>query len=195
MSGLYLIGVIALWLWLTSLLWKGFKRLRGRTGKHTTVINVFALILALFWIGTSFWYSGGQKIYYDRQVEKLCAVDGGIKVYETVNLPADKFNQWGQINFFRPNKGDEALGPDYIYKSESKYLSSGEDGRVVILRHHDSVYRRLDSRLLGEQIGYARRGGDIPGPWHPSSYACPNFGSDSVLKQVFVRLQGQGDKS
>ncbi|MBU2478538.1 MAG: hypothetical protein KKA36_05560, partial [Gammaproteobacteria bacterium] len=169
--------------------WKGFKRLRAREGKQTTVISIVAFLLALIWLGASFWYSGGRKIYYDRQVENLCAIDGGIKVYETVRLPADKFNQWGQINFFRPNKGDEALGPDYIYKSESRYLINGENGRVAILRHHDSVYRRLDKRLLGEQIGYARRGGDFPGPWHPSSFSCPNFGSESILNKIFVKLQ------
>jgi len=35
-------------------------------------------------------------------------------VYETVELPAEMFNRWGQINFFQPTQGENALGPEYL---------------------------------------------------------------------------------
>lgn len=40
-----------------------------------------------------------EKARLDKEVDRLCAIDGGIKVYETVLLPPDKFNQWGEVNF------------------------------------------------------------------------------------------------
>ena len=38
-----------------------------------------------------------EKERLDREVKRLCAIDGGIKVYETVKLPAERFDQYGQI--------------------------------------------------------------------------------------------------
>ncbi|MEA3452056.1 MAG: hypothetical protein U9Q83_09175, partial [Bacteroidota bacterium] len=37
------------------------------------------------------WYGFGRVVYYDWQVKKMCAIDGGITVYETVELPAEMF--------------------------------------------------------------------------------------------------------
>ncbi|UJP03539.1 MAG: hypothetical protein LZF85_03550 [Nitrosomonas sp.] len=45
-----------------------------------------------------------EKARLDREVDRLCAIDGGIKVYETVVLPADKFDKSGRINFYEPTK-------------------------------------------------------------------------------------------
>lgn len=50
---------------------------------------VFAMIFGLL-------LAGCEKARLDAQVKELCAKDGGIKVYETVKLPADRFNQWGR---------------------------------------------------------------------------------------------------
>jgi hypothetical protein len=50
-------------------------------------------MVALVWLAASFWYGGGAKIYYDAKAYRLCAIDGGVKVYETVKLPPEKFNQ------------------------------------------------------------------------------------------------------
>ena len=38
-----------------------------------------------------------EKDRLDREVERLCAIDGGIKVYETVKLSAERIEQYGQI--------------------------------------------------------------------------------------------------
>jgi hypothetical protein len=40
----------------------------------------------------------------------MCAKDGGIRVYEMVKLPPEKFNEWGQVNFYRPTQKEQALG-------------------------------------------------------------------------------------
>jgi hypothetical protein len=171
MSGLYLIGVIALWLWLTSLLWKGFKRLRARAGKHTTFINVFALLLALIWLGASFWYSGGRKIYYDRQVERLCAIDGGIKVYETVRLPAAEYEKYARRNWILPDKMQSQPSDNFYYEKEN---IDYRIGNPKVSRKQTQIVRRSDGAVLGEYVQYSRGGGDLPGLWHGSSFICPN---------------------
>ena len=38
-----------------------------------------------------------EKARLDREVKRLCAIDGGITVYETVKLPAERFDGYGQI--------------------------------------------------------------------------------------------------
>ena len=56
------------------------------------------------------------KMNLDAEIDRRCAVDGGIKVYETVQLPPEQFEKSGDPIFFRPSKGEAGLGPDYIYR-------------------------------------------------------------------------------
>ena len=50
------------------------------------------------------------------------------------------------------------------------------------------IHRKLDGKLLGEVIVYIRRGGDMPGPWHPSSFMCPEeTGLNNLKKQIFIK--------
>jgi hypothetical protein len=129
--------------------------------------------------------SGPGKAELDAEVKRLCAINGGVKVYETVKLPADKFNQWGMVNFWRPTQGENALGPEYLYKSEDHYYL---EGKPELFRMHTQVVRRLDGKLLGESVFYKRGGGDMPGPWHGSSFMCPELSvANDVLRQVFVK--------
>lgn len=128
--------------------------------------------------------SDPSKAELDAGVKRLCVIDGGVKVYETVKLPADKFNQWGQVNFYRPDEGDNALGPGYVFKRETSYLKQGNPD---LFRLYTQVFRRSDGKLLGESVFYKRGGGDLPGPWHGTSFMCPELSvKTDVLRQVFV---------
>lgn len=132
-----------------------------------------------------FWLVAGERLWLDHQVRELCAKDGGVKVYETVKLPPEKFNQWGQINFYRPVEGDNALGPEYVLKWELRYYRKGSPS---LHRSHTQLFRRVDGKLLGESVGYSRGGGDLPGPWQPSSFSCPDkYGQVPLLMAIFVR--------
>ena len=123
----------------------------------------------------------------DAQVRELCAKDGGIKVYETVTLPAEKFNQWGQVNFYRPTQGENALGSEFIFKEEHIYYQRGSP---EMWRIRYQLFRRSDGKLLGESIGYSRRGGDPIGPWNDSSFGCPdNRGDVPFLSQIFIKIK------
>ncbi|TXI27284.1 MAG: hypothetical protein E6Q60_10160 [Nitrosomonas oligotropha] len=123
-----------------------------------------------------------EKDRLDREVKRLCAIDGGIKVYETVKLPAERFDQYGQISI--PYKKNVKAGDEYYYESSTVYLIRGNP---EMWRSHYRVYRAYDSKFLGESVGYARVGGDIPGPWHSSSYSCPDkVDITDLKKQIFV---------
>lgn len=188
MSGLYALGVIVLWIVLNLGLWKAWRRIRlGAENNRRRADTVFA-VLALAWLSISFWYGGGRKFYYDAEVRRLCTIDGGVKVYETVNLPADSFNQWGQVNFYRPDQGESALGSKYLFRSEEKFYRTGNP---TLVRYHHEVIRRIDNQKLGETTSYGRGGGDISGPWVQSNFHCPPTSESSeiaLFKKIFLQL-------
>ena len=72
------------------------------------------IILLLFVLSLIYANFFSEKARLDREVDRLCAIDGGIRVYETVTLPADKFNERGEIAFYRPTQKESALGPEYV---------------------------------------------------------------------------------
>lgn len=139
----------------------------------------------------------------DAEVDRLCAIDGGLKIYETVSLPPEKFNKHNEINFFHFSQGENALGPEYVFKWAEEFLHPGGNrmANPKMIRDHLQIFRRSDMRLLGELISYGRIGGSpigkLTGWHHPSSYYCPeNLGSYKLFNGVFVKMkQGGRDES
>lgn len=170
MIGLYFLAVIVLWLLLTTWLFRrGWRLYRTRSGSRPLWGGGLAVI-ALIWLSVSFWYAGGRKIYYDLEVQRLCAIDGGVKVYEQVNLPAERFDKYGNVNV--PHKDYAKSSDVYHFETEIKYLRRGNPS---IERAKTIFVRRSDGRVLGESVRYGRGGGDLPGPWHGSSFDCPSI--------------------
>jgi len=131
-----------------------------------------------------------SQFMLDAEVKRLCAIDGGIKVYETVRLPAERFDsRWHFINFYKPMQDENALGPDYQFKRDQHYY---RQGNPEMSRIHYQVFRRGDGKLLGETVLYGRGGGDLPGPWHGSSFSCPPYaeaGENILLKKLFIQSE------
>lgn len=129
--------------------------------------------------------SGPSKAELDVEAKRLCAIDGGVKVYETVRLPAERFDKYGQVRI--PSKQNAKPEDEYYYEWNVKYIKAGkpEDGVPDLARSQFTVYRIGDNKLLGESVAYTRRGGDIPGPWHPTHFTCP---SDSGLVTLQNRI-------
>ena len=131
----------------------------------------------------------------DTEVKRLCAIDGGIKVYETVSLPAERFDKYGGVNI--PSRQEAKSNDEYFYQWDVQDIKPGkpENGEADLGRSHFKLYRAADRKLIGESIAYTRRGGDIPGPWHPSHFTCPTDSGLSELKNhVFVRNEIGGTK-
>lgn len=137
------------------------------------------------------------KMKMDAEVDRLCAIDGGLKIYETVSLPPEKFNKYGFINFVKFTKGENALGPEYIWKSHNKFLHPGGDENASprMWRSHYQIIRRSDGKILGESISYARYGGDsrilneLMGGPPESHHGCPEEGAgdNDLIKGIFVK--------
>ncbi|MHB1619266.1 MAG: hypothetical protein ACYCTY_04675 [Sulfuricella sp.] len=161
--------------WTIRWLWK-----RAGTPLYRGMVMVMSVsvVLGLLWLAL------GKTLWLDHQVRELCAKDGGVKVYETVKLPPEKFNQWGQPNFYRPDQGENALGAEYVFKQETYYYKQGNPD---LFRLYTQVFRHLDGKLLGESVFYKRGGGGLPGPWHGTSFMCPELSVKAdVLRQIFV---------
>ena len=184
MSGFYLLALIAIWLFTGWIIYRFWRRWKPAALGRKILHIVIGVLLFSAWFGGAFWEVVGKKEYYDAQVRKLCAQDGGVRVYETVELPADQFDKYGNVHI--PSKDRAAPQDSYYYEREIQYLRN-DDPKIT--RTHHVIIRRSDGKVLGESIHYSRGGGDLPGPWHPSSYICPPILKDHVgiEKQIFKR--------
>ena len=74
---------------------------------------------------------------------------------------------------------------EYYYESFTVYLLNGNP---ELRQYRSQIYRRSDGRLLGDSTSYSRVGGDMTGPWQPSSFMCPaNEGFNYLMKQIFIK--------
>lgn len=154
-----------------------FRRATAPLQKNLVVVVSVAVFVGLLWL------AAGEKWWLDYQVRELCAKDGGVKVYETVKLPPELVDKFDVIRV--PNKTQAKPSDEYYYESSMSYFRKGNP-EMWQLRF--KVYQRSNNKLLGETISYARRGGDIFGPWHESSFGCPDRADISDLKkQIFTK--------
>ncbi|HWQ38265.1 MAG TPA: hypothetical protein VNM24_06560, partial [Burkholderiales bacterium] len=177
------------WVALTWALWRLWRRWRAVEGANRRLRDSLAIVLGALWFGVSFWYGGGRKYYYDWQIERLCAKDGGIKVYETVKLPAERFDKYGNVGI--RNKRYAKPSDEYYFETEMQYY---REGNPSLERTRTALIRRSDGKVLGESIRYARGGGDLPGPWHETSFHCPAIampGTANLEQSVFLKGEVQ----
>jgi hypothetical protein len=182
--------------WLGLLVWIGvplFAFLMGALlwrQSRTALYKGLVLIASAVFLSGPMLVSMGVKGWYDQQVRELCAKDGGVKVYETVRLPAEKFDQWGQPNFNIPVTPYNKLKDADQYYLEWE-ITNLKLGNPKLERSHFRLIRHSDNKLLGESASYSRSGGDLPGPWHGSSFICPEpTKHQSLESSIFIK----GDK-
>jgi len=143
-----------------------------------TLAAAFAAFLAL--VGCE-----RAKTKLDREVDRLCAIDGGVHIYETVTLPKENFGPDGEV--FPQYRTDVVhgggLGPKYKWESTKQEIVQGNPS---LTRWEQKVIRVKDEKILGRRIVYIRGGGDVMGPWAPSEYSCQGVPND-LVQQIFVR--------
>jgi len=189
MMALYLLLVVAIWVGLSVFLLKSWQRWRGHATSRRGAVDLFCAVLALAWLGGSFWLGGGRVVYYDAQVDRMCREDGGVTVYENVDLPSDEFDRYARRNWSLPSKSG-AKEVDLYVAEYTTHFYRHEDPRVS--RTEYKIIRRSDEKILGTHTSYGRGGGDLVGPWHGSSYRCPKIGSLPALEpSVFRKLVPQ----
>jgi hypothetical protein len=127
-----------------------------------------------------------QKAELDREVDRLCAIDGGMHIYETVALPKEDFGPDGEVSpkyRLRYPKGE--LGPNYIAGYQVRDLVAGNPS---LQRLRVYVQRVAEGKTLGEFVDYKRSGGDGIGPGEPSRKSCPTSrDSGGFYKRIFVQ--------
>ena len=184
MIALYVLVLALLWLGAGALarrLWSTYFVPERGISRRVRVIGGGMLLFG--WLFVPVYLLYGRTALLDAEVRELCAKDGGVKVYETVRLPAERFDKWGNVRI--PSKRDAALADEYYYEIDTTYFRTGNP---EVWRSRYWVTRRSDGKVLGESIRYARRGGDIPGPWHPSSFGCPEATTQpSIEKSIFMK--------
>lgn len=158
-----------------------------------TVIRVTLILIAV--IFAPFLYNF-EKFFLDRKMEKLCAQDAGLKIYERVTLPASRFGSRGELlPAMSPEKSknlSELLFINEYFLDHSKIvIKAGEpfedifsEGRL--LKHIDRVIRTSDRKILAENIWYARTGGEFVLWGRPSTKNCPAI-LPGILKNTFIK--------
>lgn len=105
-----------------------------------------------------------EKHELDRQMEELCKKDGGIKVYETIKLPPEMFDE-SDYTFpeWQKRARVDRLGSEFLFEEEKYVLKEGnpwlEKGRLI--KFTEKIYRRSNHSLIGESISYGRAGGTL----------------------------------
>lgn len=165
----------------------GFSYLGNRSmnSRHLKCILAIAMVI----VGQGL--AGCEKFALDRQMEELCKKDGGIKVYETVTLPPEMFDRWGDpFPGWRERKSEDRLGSEYRYVEETVYLKQGDPfkGEGRLRRTSEQIYRRVDGKLMGEAVSYGRSGGDFIAYAHPTSKHCPIYqsGNELLIGSMFL---------
>lgn len=127
----------------------------------------------------------------DRLVNELCARDGGVLVFEKVELPRSSIPKLGA----EIRVDDRRTPGDRFYLIHSVTDIQGESNvefeALTVFRLETALYRSRDDRRLGRVFVYIRRGGDAIRIWHPSSHSCPKHtGEHELVKQVFIEKKG-----
>ncbi len=186
MIGCYFLFVIALWLlvgWFIYRLWN----IKKPTDLKQKIIHiVIGFLLFSIWSGGGFWEVVGKKMYWDAKVRELCAVDGGVKVYETVELTSDLLDQFDRINI--PYESELISTDKYFFKRIISYYRK-DDPQVS--RWHTQIIRYRDYKVLGEMVRYGRGGGDLYGPWSSTTYHCPPISKEVAGLELQVFIEGE----
>ena len=180
MGGLIFIAVVIAWLWFYVWL--------ARKVVSWVPIESRAPCVALLMSATLL--SGCEKYKLDRQMEAMCKKDGGVRVYETVKLPPEMFDHYGDpFPGWQGRSDNELLGSNYEYLSVTDDLVKGDAlrGEGELRKFRSKIVRRKDGKIMGEAVYYGRSGGDFIALAHPTSKGCPINQSDSdLIRQVFI---------
>lgn len=140
-----------------------------------------ALILISLWACTA---CSSEADRLDAEAKRLCAIDGGIKVYETVVLPPEKFNALGQA-MVPIGKDEKGWG---YHTTFSIVNLTGKFSVPTLEKETESVIRTSDSKLIAESVVYRRLGGGLlDGYLHGSGFHCPPAEGRGLLAKVFIQ--------
>ena len=132
-----------------------------------------------------------RKAYYDWQVREMCKKDGGITVYEHINMSREVAASMGRVGGHLSITIESAAPANDIafLRGEPNVLREGEPS---IRRHEQAIVRRSDGKVVGSVVRYARAGGDFPfTASNPSVFSCPDWPQYyAEIAKIFVVKEG-----
>ena len=155
----------------------------------TVIFSVILLIIAmpiLMFLGAQY-----NKRAWDRKITELCEEDGGITVFERVDVSLSKYP-----NLRITRNGVSAPNERFADSSDPFYHTSGSEvlqpRMPRITRHETSYVRYGDGKILGRLIIYSRAGGDFPkGLGAATSFSCRAIPEiDTNLSQAVFNIIG-----
>ena len=153
------------------------------------IIKLIALIPVIL-IGLvilAFIFTLLNKAYWDYRVRQMCEKDGGVTVYEKVELTEEEYKKYDGFM-------GAIIVPPETYSDTNKYLYLSKVEKEIIRKSNPSVYhrqatvyRKSDGKKFGKVVNYHRGGGDFPTVIsHPSGFDCKDMGIKlNVEQQIF----------
>lgn len=124
----------------------------------------------------------------DKEVDRLCAIDGRSVVYQTVNLPTEKFDANGRVLLPQGVLHDTNFG--YYASLEQTTLSGpGQAPGAQLVRTVYRIARSADQMVIAEHIFYTRSGGNwLEGaPGGADGKSCPGVVPLGFEERVFIK--------
>ena len=147
-------------------------------GRYAGSIRRVLRFLALFPV-IALTACGPSKAELDAEVRRLCALDGGLKIFERVVLPPDQLNQ--VLKRGVRAKNNSAPIDELYFEIENVIIVSGNP---ELSKHTYKYIRRSDGKVIAHLVVYGRGGGDFWGPWHESSFSCPDSSKMTQLERT-----------
>ena len=139
----------------------------------------------------AFLFFEANKAYWDHRVAKMCEKDGGVTVFEKVEiLKTDYPNIKVTSNnlLILPSEKNVKQGDPFFYKYN---VLSIRQGFINITRHEQLVIRNKDRKILSRHISYGRSGGDFPTGFHPSNFLCGSNEANRKLLKTVITVKGE----
>jgi hypothetical protein len=154
-----------------------------------------ALILAVpvsLGLGGCFGYVPGEIGYWDARVDELCQKDGGVTIFEAIELPTAEYERYlrrGELwlpSVFGPN----GMRPDPIYARRT--LTSLRIGNPHVTKSTVSIVRGSDQKVLATRVTYTRDV-NLPsfGPSRHDQHQCPGIADATFFAQAIKERRTQ----
>ena len=149
--------------------------------KQVVAVSVWSTVLA--------GCSTPSQVYWDHKVKELCEKDGGVTVYEKVELTREEYERNdGKNGGIRVPSEKSPLAGKYDFSSKT-INSDINASNPHVWRTEGVIYRKSDGKELGKMVTYSRRGGDIStGIAESSHFGCGDIKTIKldVENQIFT---------
>jgi hypothetical protein len=147
-----------------------------------------------------------NKTYLDAEVDRLCAKDGGARIYERIYVTPEqyaKLHEYYTSNLSLDEHIKKTFGEGvFIYKDEKEFIRGSKDvneqREPQLVRYHDQLIRVSDKKVIAEAVQYYRYGSDGVVArqigMYPSYYSCPEKDRilGDVLDKIFIKNMNGG---